>query len=121
MKTITQHLRDRLESLAGLVKVDSMPDLDALIKSEGCWAFELARFQRMIMGSFRYGLLGKKGKPIYDRVQSIIHRMNLYNMDGNAEHLVDVANLALIEFVEGTHQGLKPTDDADHHTKVKGN
>ena len=47
--------------------------------------------------------MGIKNKPKYDRVSSMIKRIELYAETHNTEHLVDVANLAMMEFVEGDH------------------
>ena len=50
----------------------------------------------------------------------MIKRLHLYKDDGNIEHLVDVANLALCEFEEGHNNGrqLTPMDDHNHHTRT---
>jgi len=58
--------------------------------------------------------MGASGKPQYDRTSDMIRRLELYRVDGNAEHLVDVANLAELEFVEGSHRGVLPIDDGEH-------
>lgn len=58
---------------------------------------------RLIMGALRYGLLGRANKPAYDNVGSILRRLKAYARDGNSEHMVDTANIALVEYVEGKH------------------
>lgn len=110
MTTVTQHLRRRL--LAAVP--DRLPDLDSLRRSERSPEFERLRLNRKIVGAMRYGLMGAPGKPSYDRVADMRRRLKLYSEDRNAEHLVDVANLAELEFVEGTHRGIVPQDDGPH-------
>jgi hypothetical protein len=61
----------------------------------------------------RYGLLGVSGKPDYDRVSNMIERLKKYQKDHNKEHLLDIANIAEIEFVEGKGH-FKATDDGEH-------
>lgn len=58
---------------------------------------------RMIQGAFRYGPLGSPGKPQWDRIEYAGRKLQLYKETGNCEYLVDVANLMLLEFVEGYH------------------
>lgn len=80
----------------------AMPSLDELRKSEWSPEFEQLMRNRLIIGAFRYGRFGTP-RPQYDRMASITKRAGLYATDGNLEHLVDIANLALVEFVEGRH------------------
>jgi len=65
--------------------------------------FEQLMRNRLIMGAFRYGLLGYHKKPQYDRIASALRRLEKYAEFGNLELLVDVANMCLVEFVEGKH------------------
>ena len=83
--------------------------------------FESKMRNRLIVGSIRYGLLGASGKPKYDRISDMIRRLEKYKETGNDESLVDVANLALCEFVEGTHPNkhFRSADDATHTKEVK--
>ena len=114
-------LRDAWRRAAGLPEVVDLPvpTLAALKTSEWSAEFEQAMRNRLIMGALRHGPIGAPGKPRYDRVESMTRRLALYAADGNREHLVDVSNLALLEFVEGTHPNghWAPTDDGEH-TKV---
>jgi hypothetical protein len=43
----------------------------------------------------------------------MIRRLEAFRLDGNSEHLIDVANLAELEFVEGD-RALRATDDGEH-------
>lgn len=89
---------------------------EELSESEWSPLFEKLMRNRMIMGAFRYGKLHEKNKPKYDRVGSIITRINSYQETGNTEFLVDVANLCIIEFEEGRHHAKHFTsiDDGEH-------
>lgn len=93
-----------------------MPDLDSLSKSEWSNEFERLRRNRFIMGAFRYGLMGDKSKPQYNRIQCIERRLELYRKTGNLELLVDISNMAELEFIEGTHPNrhFKSVDDGLH-------
>ena len=83
--------------------------------------FESMMRNRLVMGAIRYGLLGEKNKPQYDRVSEIQKRLKKYRDTGNLEFLVDIANLALCEFVEGKHPNrhFKSSDDKEHVKKIK--
>ena len=95
-------------------------NLKELKDSEWCPEFETLMRNRLLIGSMRYGLIGSPGKPKYDRPNCMINRLNLYKETGNLEHLVDIANLALLEYVEGDHpdKHWNVVDDHDYHTKI---
>jgi len=80
--------------------------------------FELMRRNRMEMGFHRYGPLELQGliNRAYDNVGSISDRCAAYKDDANLEHMIDIANLAMIEFVQGLARGQRvvATDDALH-------
>lgn len=63
---------------------------------------ELMR-NRLGMGSMRYGLIFQPGKKNWDRTKGIEKRMKQYQETGNTECLIDIANLAILEFLEGQH------------------
>ena len=65
--------------------------------------FTLMR-NRLIMGSIRYGPLGHPDKPQFDRHRAISDRLKKWKATGNDELLVDIANLALVEYIEGNHK-----------------
>jgi hypothetical protein len=92
---------------------DRLPSPRSLTRTERCMEFDQLRINRKIIGAFRYGMIGAHGKPRYDRVSDCIERLRLYQQDHNAEHLVDVANLMELEFVEGDAV-VTPTDDGTH-------
>jgi hypothetical protein len=110
MPTVTDLLRASL--LAHVA--DRVPDLDQLRHTERSPEFECLRMNRKVLGAMRYGLMGAPGKPRYDRAADMIRRLEAYGVDRNAEHLVDVANLCELEFVEGNHRGVLSSDDGEH-------
>jgi hypothetical protein len=114
-------LRNAWRASCGLQDEEPMavPSLDALKQSEWSPRFERLMRNRLIMGAFRYGLLNAKANRQYDRVASIIKRLNKYTADGNTEHLVDAANLCLMEFEEGKHPNkhFRSIDDGEHTSK----
>lgn len=75
---------------------------------------------RLAVGALRYGRIHAPGKPVYDRVSSILKRVQAYADTGNLELLVDAANLCLLEFEEGRHpkRHFEAADDGDHVTTV---
>jgi len=111
MKTITQHIRRRLE--AGL---HDRPTLAELRKTQWSKAFEKLMRNRMIMGSFRYGLMRNGGEKGYDKIGSLKARIALYEKTGNVECLADAANLCLLEFEHPGHPNanFNATDDGEH-------
>lgn len=96
---------------------DRFPSPHVLRVTERSKPFEELRANRKIVGAFRYGRLGAEGKAEYDRIRDMIRRLELYQKDRNAEHLVDVANLAECEFVEGDNVW-NPQDDSEHTKEV---
>ena len=118
-KAVSTHdvLRQRLLTRAGLFHAPG-PRLSLKELQASEWSVEFERFMRnrLIMGALRYGRLGAAGKPKYDRMASIRARLNAYEVSGNLELLIDVANLCVCEFVEGTHplRHWNSTDDGEH-------
>jgi hypothetical protein len=71
---------------------------------------------RLLMGRYRYGLMQRTDALQYDRVGSAMDRLRKYAEHGNTEHLVDVANLMLLEFEHGPHPSkhFMAQDDSRH-------
>jgi hypothetical protein len=113
MKTLHDILRARLLSK---VTPPKRVTLEELRRTEWSPQFERYMRNRLVMGALRYGRLGVTGKPVYDRVRSMVKRLSLYAISGNREYLVDVANLCLLEFEEGIHPNAHwaPSDDGEH-------
>lgn len=122
MRTYTHDiLRARLIQKAGLSEpVRARYRIEDLQHSEWSSEFERLMRNRLVMGALRYGILGAPGKPTYDRIASMEKRLKLYRESGNLEYLVDVANLCLCEFVEGTHPNRHfHSTDGESRTGVK--
>lgn len=121
MKHIHDILRERLLSTVEAAEAaESLVfDLDALRESEWSTRFETLMRNRLLMGAFRYGKLHEPGKPTFDRVEYMKVKLDRYVETGNIEALVDVANLALLEFEEGQHpkRHFESLDDTSEHAK----
>lgn len=102
------------------IEYSNIPSLDSLKETEWDDEFEQLMRNRLIMGAIRYGVIRGKNKPKYDRIKSMIKRLNKYNESGNKEYLVDVANLCLLEFVECHHPKafFHAIDENDHVNKI---
>ena len=104
MSSETEKWKKQMLERAGItIDTPITTDLQSLKLSEWSYEFEQLMKNRLLMGCFRYGKLGGKDKPKYNRVKDIRRRLDSYEKNGNIEHLVDIANLALCEFVEGDH------------------
>jgi len=79
------------------------PTLDELRKSEWCDVFEEYMRNRLIMGAYRYGPMAESADKEYDRIGYLRKKLEIYEQTGNLEMLVDVANLALLEFKQCKH------------------
>lgn len=119
--TNTEYLRARL-----LRGVDTSPighkttTLDELRGMQWSEDFTDAMRPRMHMGYFRYGDV-RKQTGRYNNVGSAITRLKLFQATGNEEHLVDVANLCMVEFMQKNHPNahFESADDGIHVEAVK--
>lgn len=98
-----------------------LPSLDSLKETEWDSKFEHLMHSRLIMGAIRYGLINAPNKPKYDRCASIRKRLQLFEESGNAEYLVDIANMALLMFAEKQHSNFhfSSVDDGYHDKIIK--
>jgi hypothetical protein len=120
MKTITEHIRASL--LAKLPSLDPLPapvSLEYVLSRQTLVErFESLRCNRLAFGFFRYHHnfhSGERGR--YNSIDSAIDRLRRYKEDGNQEHLVDTANLCMVEFVQPachSNPHFTPTDDGQH-------
>lgn len=95
-----------------------------LTSSEWSKPFERAMRNRLIMGAIRYGRIHSPGKKKRDRIASAIHRLRMYCVDANQEHLVDAANECLLEFEEPMYHpknrlSFAPKDDGYHTPELE--
>ena len=120
---VHDYIRQHALEAKGIMEKEAtkLPDLDSLKKTERSERFETLCHNRLIMGAFRYGLLNKAGKATYDRVTSMRQRLDLYEATGNQEHLVDCANLCMLEFEEPNHANphWSAADDGIHTQVIK--
>lgn len=116
MKTIRDYMRSRLLGERTIL------DLETVVATQWSDRFISYMRNRMIMGAYRYGLINDPNAPSRDNIGSLIKRAQLYLEDGNQEHLVDVANLALVEFIRGCcHPApfFKAIDDGYHTEEIE--
>lgn len=119
MNSNFDYLRERLHAQAGILPpMKTLPAISTLQVTQWSPQFEQLMRNRLVMGGLRYGILGSPRKPTYNSIASIKQRLALYEKTGNTEHLVDVANLCLVEFVEGKHPNkhFAASDDGPHCT-----
>lgn len=74
---------------------------------------------RLLIGRYRYGKMDRVDCKNYEQIGSALRRMHTYQATGNMEHLVDVANLCLMEYEHSTHPNkhFAAADDGDHVPK----
>jgi hypothetical protein len=111
MKTITAHIRDHVFTPAEL-----LPDIDVLVARQFNQKFVDAMKRRMVMGAFRYGLVGTQKSLSIDYLRSAQRKLDAYVSDGNTEHLIDAANYMMLEHRFSRHPSkhFKAVDDGIH-------
>jgi hypothetical protein len=95
------------------------PDLPELRRTQWNDEFEELMRARLVMGAFRYGMFSEQTEIRHDNPNSIHDHLVAYVMSGNGEHLVDIANLALVEFTLPSHPKFhfQAIDDGNHHAE----
>lgn len=58
---------------------------------------------RIVVSHYKYGWMRDTYPEIGDAIASLKERLELYEKTGNLEHLIDVANFAMIEFMLPRH------------------
>jgi hypothetical protein len=114
--TNTEWLRQHLYAKAGIFDHHKPIPLAELERTEWNKEFEILMRNRLMIGALRYGRMHRPEKGNYNCIDSIAKRLIAYSESGNLEHLVDIANLALVEFTHGKHPNrhFHSTDDGDH-------
>jgi len=116
---IRDYIRNRLESPLPL----GAQTLKEMKAQSWSYRFEHLMKNRLLMGCFRYESWNVKrkkmkaiGSDLYDYVPNMIERLKRYQQTGNDEILVDVANMAMLEFEFGGHANKHFTsiDDGEH-------
>lgn len=95
------------------------PALKVLQASQWNALFESLMRNRLVMGAFRYGMFSEQGKVRHDNTKSIQSHLDAYRATGNGEHLVDIANLSLVEYTLPSHPAFhfEAIDDGEHHAR----
>ena len=122
LKTVTENIRDYVLKSAGIVEraiTPKAPSFEELWATQWCYEFATYMRNRLIMGFFRYGDVHKNNTTTEAKIASIRKRVDLYEQNGNLEHLVDIANIAMVEFMHSTHpkKHFSSVDDGTHITK----
>ena len=75
----------------------------------------------LLVGAYRYGGFNKKRLKEQRLIKALEHRVKLYKKTGNAEHLIDIGNYAMLEFVAEGHPQFhfEPIGDHDFHCEEK--
>ncbi len=111
-------LRQRLLIHAGVIEVQPLTYiLEQLRETEWSPYFEQLMRNRLIMGAFRHKRFEENRKAYnYANAEEAIIRINRYQTTGNTEHLVDAANMCLLEFEFGQHpqKHFMSIDDGEH-------
>lgn len=99
-------LRKRLLIKAGVWKPDPAPYQHMSfedIRRQECSdnVIELMD-NRLVMGFLRYGPIANE-KPLFYDLKKARERLELYEKDGNLEHLIDALNFLRLEFRRGRH------------------
>jgi hypothetical protein len=115
-------LRKRLLERAGIPTnpfVGTL-SLEEIYRTQWSERFETLMRNRVAMGYFRYGSNRSRERRLllpYDNVGAAKKKLQAYLETGNQEHLVDAANLCMVEFMSPTcHPAphFASIDDGDH-------
>jgi hypothetical protein len=114
---VNDWIRHHILRGAGMCPVTSA-ELDAAASAKRCPQFDALRMARLRMGHLRYGMCGRS---YYDAILSIIARAEDYARTGNRELLVDIANLAEIEWIMPNHpHPIWDAQDCGGHSSLRG-
>ena len=75
-----------------------------IVKSESSKEFHLRMEWAMTMSFHKYGSIRDAYPHKVSAIATLKHRLSLYETTGNADYLVDIANLAMIEFMLPAHE-----------------
>lgn len=103
LKRVTDWIREHALDVAGYHEQPRQPDLDTMRETQWCKEFEGLMRNRLIMGTFRYGGIWNDTIHWTRYVKSIKNRIDDFAATGNREHLVDVANLAMVLWCKDDH------------------
>jgi len=116
--TVTEALRQHaVNALCAYPYTPLSSDIDELKKTEWSLEFEEHRLRRMILGFLRYGYVAESRN---DNIASLINEANLFQTTGNAEHLLNIANYAMIAWMQRRHPNWHFRAQDDEHHAVQG-
>lgn len=115
MKNVTEYIREHLYEICGMRNIQA---LDECVAEQCAWSsgFMKLMIHRIAYGRYRYGKQDTTVRKNYNYTKSAIDRLMAYQATGNTEHLVDVANFCMLEFVYGQHpmKHFTAIDDGEH-------
>ena len=118
---IHDYIRQHIYKSKGLLPSPQL-SIKELKESEWCGEFEELMHNRLIIGAFRYGLIkdNQKSKHL-DRIKYIETKLKRYKETNNLECLVDIANLAMLEFIDmkDTYEFNSMDDTKEHQTNKR--
>lgn len=82
--------------------------------------FVVGMRKRMAVSYHKYGLMADAARKRVDQIESLRIRLERYDETGNTEWLMDVANMAMIEFTHPLHPAAhyRPTDSDESPGRV---
>lgn len=119
-RTRSEFLDDAWRRMAGSPlrnRPQDIPDPAILDRTEWVPEFERLMKNRLIMGSFRYGRTKDMTREKHDlSIRGAQARLEKYREDGNLEHLIDAANLAMLAFAWRKQNGgqVQASDDGEY-------
>lgn len=122
---IRKHLQKKIRPNPRITLSDNpllgdRPPLEELKATQWIPQFETYMRNRLVMGALRYEtFMEKRRHNTYEIIKSINRRLKLYEETGNQEHLVDCANLLMIEYECPTHPSPHFTALEDTNTVTK--
>jgi hypothetical protein len=117
---LTHYFSNAWRWASGLPEVELNQPVDFDPRAQWCPEFEDLMRARLLIGAYRYGPMKAPAKARYDRLTAIRKRLDAYACTGNAENLVDSANLLMLEFVEPDHPSFhfESSDDGEHVARL---
>lgn len=91
---------------------------DHILATEYSAQFDTLRKNRMVTSFFKYGPVATNYEHgLIECVKSLEARLAMYKRTGNTEYLADVANFAMIEFMQPQHPlaHFEAKDDGKSH------
>lgn len=89
-----------------------MPTREEILKRDFSEAFITKMKNAIETSHYKYGWANKTYPELAQAHKCIEQRLNMYRKTHNKEHLIDVANFAMLEFLYPSYQDAKyqPTD-----------